>query len=438
MEKFIIQGGKKLHGSVRLGGAKNASFKLMIASLLAKGESRLLNIPHIDDVEITRRVITHLGGEVHSAGERMLCIDASFLKTYKIPLGFGKKSRASSLFIAPLLARFNKAIVPLPGGDRIGARPLERHFSGFKALGAKIETVNSGVLVSADRLIGTRYKFEKNTHTGTETLIMAAVLAQGKTILENAALEPEVDDLITFLVSMGAKIQRKPGRKIEIVGVKGLKPTIHSIMPDRNEAISYACAALATRGDVVVENARKDHLEAFLNKLKEAGGGYDGGKFGIRFFFKKPLKSVDVVTRPYPGFMTDWQPLWAVLMTQARGTATIHEAVHNNRFQYVEYLRKMGAGISLFNPKVKNPQKFYNFNIEDDLPEYYHAEKIQGPRQLKGTKLEVHDLRAGATLVLAALIAQGTSTISGIEHIDRGYENLDGRLIDLGADIKRV
>lgn len=438
MEKFIIHGGKKLQGSVRLGGAKNAGFKLMIAALLAKGETRLLNIPQINDVEITRKIIDHLGGRVRSAGERMLCIDASSLKTYEIPLRFGKQSRASSMFIAPLLTRFNKAVVSLPGGDRIGARPLDRHLAGLKALGAKLKLNNNTVLISAERLIGTRYKFEKNTHTGTEMLIMAAALAEGKTVLENAAAEPEVDDLITFLSGMGARIQRKPNRRIEIVGVNQLTPTVHRIMPDRNEAVSYACAALATRGDIIVENAQKDHLEAFLDKLSRAGGGYEVGKFGIRFYHKKPLTSVDVVVKPHPGFMTDWQPLWGVLMTQAKGTAVIHETVHNSRFQYIKHLIKMGAKISLFNPKLKNPKKFYNFNLEDDRPEYRHAAEIQGPTPLQGSQLQVHDLRAGATLVLAALIAEGKSTISGVKHIDRGYENLDGRLIDLGASIKRV
>ena len=438
MEKFIIQGGRELHGSVRIGGAKNSSFKLMIASLLAQGETRLLNIPLINDVEITRQIIDHLGGRVRSAGERLLCVDGTNLTTNEVPQRFGKHSRASTMFIAPLLSRFKKAVVPLPGGDKIGARPLDRHFAVFKALGATVTQRGNVVVVSADRLTGSHYKFEKNSHTGTETAIMAAVLAVGKTILENAAAEPEVDDLITFLTSMGAKIQRKPGRRIEIIGVKKLIPTIHRIMPDRNEAVSFACAAVATGGDIIVENAREEHLKAFLHKLEEVGGGYEVGSFGIRFYHQGAFRSVDVVTKPYPGFMTDWQPLWAVLMTQAKGTAIIHETVHNNRFQYVRDLRKMGAKISLFNPKVTNPRRFYNFNLQDDRPEYRHAAKIQGPTPLKGRELKVHDLRAGATLVLAALIAKGQSTITGVDHIDRGYENLDGRLIDLGASIKRL
>ena len=439
MEKFVITGGNKLHGSVRLGGAKNASFKLMIASLLAPGETRLLNVPHINDVEVTRKIIQQLGGNVHSAGERMLCIDAASLKTSKINLKYGKLSRASTMFAGPLLARFRQATLPLPGGDRIGARPLDRHFAGLQALGAQVKSTGNLVHLTANRLKGTTYQFAKSTHTGTETLIMAAVMAEGKTILENAALEPEIDDLIAFLNSMGAKIKRKLDRKIEIIGVSRIKPTIHRIMPDRNEAVSYACAAIATQGDIVVEDANSDQLQAFLESLEDANGGFEVGKFGIRFFYQGKLKATKVTTQPHPGFMTDWQPLWAVLMTQAYGTSLIHETVHNQRFQYVEDLNKMCAKkISFLNPKVSHPQDFYNFNLSEDQKSNYHALKIHGPTPLFAAKLRISDIRAGATLVLASLIAQGKSEISGIDHIDRGYENLDGRLIDLGANIKRV
>lgn len=436
-EKFVILGGKRLHGSVRLGGAKNASFKLMIATLLAAGETHLLNIPRINDVEITRNIIEELGGRVRSAGERLLCVDCAKLKSHTIPEHFGKESRASSMFIGPLLSRFKQATVPLPGGDRIGNRPLDRHFDGLQALGATIRVKKNLVTVSAPSLKGTRYRFAKNTHTGTETMILAAVCAQGTTVLENAAEEPEVDDLISMLLKMGAKIVRKK-RRLTIEGVATLHPTIYSVMPDRNEAVSYATAAVATGGDIIVENARKSDLEAFLEKLSEAGGGYELGNFGIRFFAKAALLAVDITTKPHPGFMTDWQPLWAVLMTKANGISIIHEAIHANRFQYVPDLVQMGARIDLVNPHVRNPKRFYEFNKDDDRPEYKHAAKIDGPVNLQGMDLVVHDLRAGATLVLAALIARGQSTISGIEHIDRGYENLDGRLIDLGASIKRV
>lgn len=438
MNKFIIQGGVKLRGSIRLGGAKNASYKLMIASLSAKGESRFLNIPNIKDVEIVCKIIEKLGGQIHWAGERMCILDTSKLHSFVIPQKYGEQSRASCMFVGPLLHRFGKAQFPLPGGDKIGKRPLDRHLEGFKALGATVTYSNDLVTVQAKRLNGTQYTFKKNSHTGTENMILASVLAYGRTVLENAAQEPEVDDLIKFLNNMGANIKRIAGRKIIINGVSKLKPAIHQIMPDRNEAVTYACAALATKGDIIVENAKQELLQSFLDKLGETGGGYEIGDYGIRFYYKEPLKAVKLLTQPHPGFMTDWQPLWAVMMTQAKGISVIHEAVHNYRFQYIDDLVKMGANIKLLNPKINKPEEFYNFNIADDKPEFKHAAKISGPTKLIGSKLKVHDLRAGATLVLAALIAKGTSIIQGTEHIDRGYENLDGRLRNLGANIKRA
>lgn len=438
MAKFVIEGGQPLYGAVRLGGAKNASFKLMIASLLADGESRLLNFSKIADVEVTKKIIKALGGKTRSAGERTLFIDPRGLRSFRVPAALAKQSRASTMFVGPLLARFGKAVVPMPGGDRIGRRPLDRHFKGLKALGAKVRFFNGQFEVSCSRLRGATYTFEKNSHTGTETLIMAAVLAQGKTVIKNAALEPEVDDLICFLNQMGAKIVRKPGRIIEIYGVKKLRPTIYKVMPDRNEAVSYGVAALVTRGDIIVENADPNLMQSFLDKLDEAGGGFEVGNYGIRFFYKGPLKAVKIITQPHPGFMTDWQPLWAVAATQSEGESTIIEAVHTNRFQYAKDLIKMGAKIKFFQPRPKDPDKFYNFNLKDDRPEYKHGMKVYGPTPLKAIHARVPDLRAGATLVLAALTAKGKSVLEDIEHIDRGYEDLDGRLRQLGARITRL
>lgn len=438
MAKFVIQGGRPLKGAVRVGGAKNASFKLIIASLLARGESRLLDISRIIDVKTTKEVIKVLGGKVESPGKGTVFVNPDKIKTYKIPREFGYKSRASIMFAGPLLARFGQALLPYPGGDPIGRRPIERHLQGLKALGVKVKSSNSFVRLSCRHLVGARYRFAKNTHTGTETLIMAAVKAKGTTILENAALEPEVDDLIEFLNEMGAKIERLPNRKIKIEGVTGLKGAIHKTIPDRNEVVSYACAALATKGDIIIQNAEKIHLQAFLAKVKEAGGYFETGCYGIRFWYEQPLKATNITTAPHPGFMTDWQPLWALLMTQAKGRSKIVETVHNNRLGFTKDIVKMGAKIKLFNPKVAEPAKFYNFNLEDDRPEYFHAAKVSGPTPLKGMNMIIPDIRAGATLTLAALIAKGKSTLSGIEHIDRGYEDLDGRLKELGANIKRV
>ncbi len=438
MGTFVIDGGTPLYGSVRLGGAKNASFKLMVASLLTNGQSRLLNFSHIADVNTTREIIEDLGGTTRNAGERTMFIDTSTVHSHVIPQKYGKLSRASTLFLGPLLARFGEAVVPFPGGDAIGSRPIERHLEGLRALGAELTVKSDRIEATCKRLVGTTYEFSKNTHTGTETLLLAAVLAKGTTVLKNAALEPEVDDLIEFLNNMGARIRRRMHKIIEIEGVKTLNPTIHRIMPDRNEAVSYACAAIATKGDIIVENARRDHLEAFLQKLDEVGGGYEIGNYGIRFYYKQPLRAADIKTVPHPGFMTDWQPLWAVLMTQAKGESEIFETVSSNRFQYISAMKEMGVDVSAFIPKVDDPEQTYNFNLDEDKPEYIHAIKIHGPSKLKAGTFTVHDLRAGATIVLSALTAKGKTVLHNIEEIDRGYEKLDERLRSMGAHIERL
>ena len=435
---FRITGGTKLHGSVRLGGAKNASYKLMIASLLGEEESRLLNFSHISDVQLVSKIIRYLGAKVTQAGERALFIDPSSLNQYQIQAEHGAQGRFSTMFIPILLHRFGHAVVPAPGGDKIGIRNLDRHFQGLEALGANITLENNMFVAHTTGLKGTRYRFAKNTHTRTETLIMAAVLAQGKTVLENAAEEPEIDDLIAFLNKMGAKIERIKPRTIEILGATRLGGAIHRIIPDRNEAVSYACAALATQGDVILENANARHLKAFLEKVEEAGGGYEAADYGVRFFFQKPLIATHLTTQIEPGFMTDWQPLWATLMTQAQGQSSIHETVMANRFQYLDELTQMGAKIEAFNPELENPETVYNFNLEDDRPEFRHAIKISGPTPLTAGQYAVKDLRHGASLVLAAMIATGTSQITNVEQIERGYEKLDKRLNSMGAKIQLV
>ena len=437
MSIFHVTGGTPLHGSVRIGGAKNASYKLMIASLLAQSESRLLNFSRISDVELVAEIISYLGGTVNRAGERALFINPKTLTNHVIDKEHGEQGRFSTMFIPPLLARFGKAIVPVPGGDKIGKRSLDRHWDGLRALGATVEYKDGMYHASCEKLVGATYRFSKSSHTGTETLIMAAVLAEGTTVLENAAEEPEIDDLIIFLNSMGAHVRRRAYRVIEIRGVQKLEGAIHKLLPDRNEAVSYACAAIATKGDVIIENARHEHLTAFLEKLDEIGAGYEVGTYGIRFFYKGPLRAADVVTSIEPGFMTDWQPLWATLATQCEGTSIIHETIMANRFQYVKELQSMGVSIESYNPEVAHPEKVYNFDLKDDQPEYRHAIKIQGAAQLKAGSFTVKDLRHGATLIMAAMIAEGTSVISGIEHVDRGYESLDERLRSMGAQIER-
>lgn len=438
MEIFEVAGGTKLHGSVRIGGAKNASYKLMIASLLGSSESRLLNFSHISDVDKVAQIIEYLGGKVKRAGERAIFIDPTSMNAHQLNPQDGSQGRFSTLFIPVLLARFGKAVVPNPGGDKIGKRPLERHFEGLQALGATIREENGQIYAETAGLKGTTYRFSKNSHTGTETLLIAAAAAEGTTILENAAEEPEIDDLITFLNSMGSHIERKPNRVIEIHGNTNLHGAIHKIMPDRNEAVSYACAAIATKGDVIIENARAEHLTAFLEKLDAINAGYEVGNYGIRFYNKGPLRATNVTTEIAPGFMTDWQPLFATVLTQCEGESILHETIMQNRFQYVDALIEMGARIEKFNPKVENPDVVYNFNLTDTTPADYHAIKIIGSTPLKSGRFQVHDLRHGATLIIAALIATGTSYIEGIEHVERGYESLSERLQSMGAHITRI
>ena len=438
MIKLLIEGGYPLKGTVSLLGAKNASIKLLIASLLTKEECRLFRMPDIGDVKTTASIIQIFGGKVKKRDNHTFSLINRNLTSFEVPANLGQKSRSASIFVGPLISRFGQAVWPQPGGCQIGRRPIERHLEGLKKMGIKINFESGTYRAKAEKMKGITYAFPKNTHSGTETLIIAAVLAEGKTVLENAAQEPEVDDLISFLSKMGAKIERIKPRVIEIEGVKKLHGAVHKVMFDRNEAVTFACAALSTKGDIFVKNAERKYLTAFLENLKKIGAGIEIKDSGIRFFYKKTLKPLNIVTKPHPGFMTDWQALWTVLMTQAKGKSVVHETIFENRFGYVSYLQKMGAKIRFFHPQVKNPQKFYNFNLEDNQTGYFHAIRITGPTLLNGAKISIPDIRAGATLILSALIARGKTILSNIDHIDRGYENLDGRLRTLGAKIERI
>ncbi len=438
MEKFLITGGNPLSGEVSLCGAKNSGFKLLIAALYADEPSTIHNFSQIGDIISTAEIIKELGGEVSFGKNHILHVSGKNLKKQNLSEKSGKLSRASTYFIGPLIHRFGKAIIPNPGGCKIGRRPIDRHLEGLKVLGAEIKDLTDHYEITAERLKGGTFIFPKNTHGGTDIMIIAAATAEGKTVLENAAQEPEVDDLIAFLNQMGGRISRVEPRTIVIEGVDKLKSADYTVMYDRNEAVTFACAALATKGDVFVLHAEQKNLTAFLEAVKKIGGGYEVERRGIRFFYKGPLKATDIVTAPCPGFMTDWMSLWSILMTQAEGESLVHETIFENRFAFANELKKMGANIDLFNPRLDNPAEVYNFNLEDDRPEYFHAARIIGPTELKATTEEISDVRAGASLILASSIASGQSELLGIEHVDRGYENLDGRLKSLGADIKRV
>ena len=342
------------------------------------------------------------------------------------------------MLIPILLQRFKKAKVPFPGGDKIGTRPLERHFEALQALGAKVSITDNFIEVQTDNLVGAEYTFAKNTHTGTEMLLLAACKAAGKTVIHNAAAEPEIDDLIAFLNKMGALIERVEPRTIEILGQEKLHGANHKVIFDRNEAVTFACFALGTRGDVTIKNVTAGPLKSFLEQVSSAGGGWEEVEDGLRFFFEKALLATQVQTAPHPGFMTDWQSIWATLMTQAKGVSTIHETVFENRFTYIPLLEKFGAQVKRISLDLPNPEEIYNFNWTTESKDMYHAAAVSGPTKLHGANLAVSDIRTGATLCLAALIAEGQSSLENIELIERGYENLDGRLRDLGAKIYKT
>jgi len=438
MKQYIIKGGNQLSGTIRISGSKNVVTKAVIAACLTDESVTLKNVPDISDIDALLDVIESIGGIVQRR-EGEVTITVKEIKNHTISLAEGARVRTSSMFISPLLLRAGKAIVPNPEGCRLGARPIERHIEGLEQMGATIEykSEDGYYHASTDGLHGTTYRFEKNTHTGTETLIMAATLANGVTTLENAAAEHEIDDLISLLNSMGAKIERRDKRQIVITGVPKLHGTTYEIVSDSNEIVTFAVLSLLSGGNILLENANLNNVGIFLDKIKMAGGDYTEKDGKVRFFLRDELSATEITTSVEPGFKTDWQGPWAILMTQASETSTIHETIYENRFGYVSELKKMGAKISFFEPGVTDPANLYNFNYDPSM-HYMQAVKIKGPKKLHNAVLTVSDLRAGATLVMGALIASGESVVYGIEHIERGYEKFVERLQNVGADIKEV
>ena len=439
MQKFIIFGGNKLEGETTVSGAKNAALKVLVAACMTDEKVVIHNVPLITDIFIMIDIMKEVGAEVTLEGHTVIVRMKKFTQS-SIPLDKSALVRASSLFIAPLLARMKEAKIPNPGGCRLGARPIDRIVAGIGTMDVSItyQSKDGYFHAKTDGLRATRYHFAKNTHTGTETMILAAVLADGTSVLENAAQEPEIDDLIELLNRMGGNVKRTAHREITVVGVKKLHGAEFSISPDRIEVATFAIAAVITGGSILVKDAHKAAIGPFLEKYKKTGAGYEILKDGIRFFATGTLKAVDVETGIHPGFLTDWQAPWAVMMTQARGSSTIHETVFESKLGYVPDLQKMGANAVLFNPKVENPEAVYNFNLEDDKEEHFHAVTITGITPLHNAVMTTLDIRAGAAIVLAALIADGPSTIYGIERLDRGYEQFEKRLEKLGAKIERI
>lgn len=441
MDNFIITGGKPLSGNIRVGGAKNVALKILIASLLTDEEMVIHNVPRLRDVISLIDILKSLGVRADVDGHTMRIKNSTLMKDPTVPLDLGARLRTSSMVLGPLLARYGKGNVPNPGGCRLGARPINRHIDGLKIMGAAIDyNSDDGYFhATASALHGATVTFPKNTHTGTETILLAAVLAKGRTVIENAAEEVEVDDLISCLNAMGASIIRKDPRTIVIDGVSTLHGAEYTIMPDRNEEVTFAIASAITDGSVIVEDSQTQYLQAFLHMFSKAGGVYERiDETHTRYAKNGVIKPTEILTAQYPGFMTDWQAPWAIFMTQAEGVSTIHETVFESRFSYVSELRKMGAVIEFYSPHVDHPEQFYNFNWNDRREGYHQAIRIVGPQTLHNAVLAVDDIRAGASLVLAALVASGENYLHGVELIDRGYECLEERLSVLGADIVRT
>ncbi len=439
-DAFIINGGVPLRGTVRLSGAKNVALKAVIAALLFEGKVVLQNIPRIRDIFELLHLITMLGGKADFVENNTVLIDATDLQTSTLDFLHASKIRVSFMLFAPLLYRFKQASIPNPGGCRIGARPIDRIVNGLKDLGVDV-TYNSDTGYYTASIEGKpkgTYAFPKPSHTGTELMVLMSVFCEGTVAIRNAALEPEIDDLIALLNAGGADIRRE-GSDIIVKGVSRLvQKEPYTIVSDRNEAVTYAVAGLITNGDVTIGRIPEHYIKTFVDMIRKTGATVEqAGQDSWRFYRKGTLKSLDIETDPHPGFMTDWQPNWAVLMTQSEGTSVLHERVFENRFSYVEELVKLGARIESFQPEVLDPKSFYLFNW-DPAKEHKQAIRIYGPQKLHNGVMTIADLRAGATLALAALFAKGESVVNGAAILERGYENFVGKVTQLGGDIKKV
>jgi len=430
-EKFVVRGGRPLVGEIKLAGAKNAATKLLVATLLTDEECVFENFPRIGDVEVAKELCAILGSEIRAIDSHLV-IRTPEIKTTRVA-SLHRRNRIPILALGPLLNRKGEAEVPIVGGDKIGPRPVDMHLESLKELGAKIEINNNFYRASVvGRLKGADIALKYPSVGATEQVILASVLADGKTTVSNSAVEPEIMDLIKFLQKMGAIIELGTNRTIAIHGVPKLHGARHKILSDRNEAVSFACLAVATNGRILVNGAEQDHLITFLNDLRRIGGEYEVMGDGILFWRARPLTPVRIETDTHPGFMTDWQQPFLTMLTQASGESSIHETVYEDRFGYTRDLNLMGADIRVVDACLGNlPCRFRDKKCP-------HSAIVKGPTPLHGAKLRVPDLRAGMAHILAALIAEGESEISGVSEIDRGYEKIVERLSFLGADIRRV
>jgi len=415
LDKLIIKGGKKLSGEVSVSGSKNASLPIFCSTILAPGLHEISNVPFLRDINTTIKVLESLGATVEGNGN-VVRIDTAGINNVEATYELVKTMRASVLVLGPLLALHGRARVSLPGGCAIGARPIDQHLKGLKALGADIKLEHGYVEAKAKQLKGARINFDISTVGGTEHLMMAAALAKGETILENAAREPEIIDLAEALIRMGARIEGAGTDTIRIDGVKQLKPISHAVMPDRIEAGTFMVAAAITGGDIKLRNMRLDHLDALVFKLQDAGVEIINRDNVVRVKGPRRPRPVNIKTRPYPGFPTDMQAQFMALMCVADGASVISENIFENRFMHVSELLRFGADIT----------------VEGNCA------TVKGVKKLSGAPVMATDLRASASLILAGLAADNTTEVSRIYHLDRGYEQIEKKLAALGADIQRV
>ena len=415
MDKIMVEGGHALKGEVRISGAKNAALPILVSSLLTDGWNTYSNVPDLKDIQSTKLLLSNLGAKIETEGD-IIRIDASGLNNHEAPYDLVRKMRASILVLGPLLARLKKARVSLPGGCSIGARPINLHLRGLIRLGALIELKHGYVEASADCLKGNEIYLDIATVTGTENIMMAAVLAEGITVLRNAAREPEIVALADVLNKMGAKIEGAGNSAITIEGVSALHPVSVSVIPDRIEAGTFMVSAALTGGDVILLDCEPDHLEAVIHKLRLTGADVTIEGKRIRVVGTDEIASVDVKTLPYPGFPTDMQAQFMVLMSVAGGFSIISETIFENRFIHVSELRRMGADIKISG----------------------NTAMITGVPKLSGAPVMATDLRASASLILAGLVAQNTTEVNRVYHLDRGYEAIEKKFDRLGAAIKRI
>ncbi len=432
LNSITIHGGKPLKGEVVVRGAKNSLSKCMVAALLTDEECVLHNVAEIEDVGVVSGMIETLGGRVFNDGSGTIRINCANLQSveYEKLDEFSGKSRIPVLFCGPILARFGKFEMPGLGGCKIGPRPINYHLNALRKMGASVIKGKCSIKLTTKHLKGAVIEFPYPSVGATEQVLLSAVLADGVTVLHGAAIEPEIMDLISVLQKMGGIISVDAGRTISITGVKKLCGYEHVVMPDRLEAASWAATAIATGGDIFVRNARQQDLIEFLNKYREIGGEFEVREVGIRFFrAEERIKPINIETAVHPGFMTDWQQTFVVVLTQADGKSIVHETVYENRFGYVEALNKMGAKIEL------SPKCLGGGACRFGEGGHLHSATIHGPTELRGSEITVPDLRGGFSYIVAALCAEGVSKINNVGVIYRGYEKFAEKLQALGADL---